>query len=74
MGTYTIIDENGQKATRRGKLVQNEHGLYYFVADYNRARRFDSVSRYRMSPDAERPLIFADYRRKRFIDDAPDQP
>ncbi len=67
METYVITDDNGQQATRRGRIVQNKHGLYYFIADYNKAKLYSSISLYRMAPDTENTLVFADYRRKKTI-------
>jgi hypothetical protein len=68
MEVYTLIEEHGSTRQRRGQLIQSASGLYYFNADYNKAKLWDSVRRYRMDVDGK-TLRLVDYRRKKYIDD-----
>jgi hypothetical protein len=69
MESYTVYGPYGGKpAFRKSTVTQNAHGLYYFVADYNKAKTFDSVHRYKLDADDGHVLRFVDYRRKKYID------
>lgn len=65
---YVVFDEYGKQSLRKGKIIQSDCGLYYFLADYNKAKRFTSIPRYRMVGAVSEFLKFNDYRVKKHID------
>jgi hypothetical protein len=67
-GNYIIIDEYGKKDLKKGTLAQTQSGLYYFVSDFNKARRFDSIPRYSKSAGVGEFLRLVDYKTRKYID------
>jgi hypothetical protein len=69
---YITIDEYGMRKERRGTLIECDcGGLFYLLADYNKATGHWSVPRY-MPVGTENGAILlqiADYRTKKHIDD-----
>jgi len=70
MNRYLIKDQYDKTYQRRGTMIKSDSGLYYFLADYNKAKRFDSIPRYRFGGGLLELYRFTDVRTKKYIDDA----
>ena len=71
--SYVVFDEHGKHSLRKGNIIQSDSGLYYFAADHNKAKRFDSIPRYRMTGAVSEFLKFNDNRTKKHIDSPADK-
>ena len=67
--TYIIRDNNGKLDQKKGTLCESESGLFYFLTDYNKAKKFDSIPRYKKGTGLLELLRFVDYKTKKHIDD-----